>query len=100
MRFLKGILGEGAAVGAGILLACLAAGAQTQTATPLPLEHRAAEQMSTGDAALIQEKHAEIANEALFWGYDLSAGEWAYDQVVCPELPDDVLLHYRGVSRK
>ncbi|HEY6447897.1 MAG TPA: hypothetical protein VIY53_15660 [Acidobacteriaceae bacterium] len=100
MRFLKGILGGGAGIGSGILLTCLAAAAQTQTATPLPLEHRTAEQMSAGDAALIQEKHAEIANEARFWGYDLSAGGWTYDQVVCPEVPDDVLLHYRGVSPK
>lgn len=100
MRFLKGILGRAAAAASGILLASLAAGAQTQTNAPLPLEHRAAGQMSAGDAALMQQKHADIAAEALFWGYDLSVGTWTYDQVVCPELPDDVVLHYRGVSRK
>ncbi|MGC2636983.1 MAG: hypothetical protein WA294_07375 [Acidobacteriaceae bacterium] len=100
MRFLKGILGRAAAAGTGILLACLTAGAQTQTSVHLSLAHRTADQMSAGDAALIQQKHAEIATEALFWGYDLSAGTWTYDQVVCPELPDDVVLHYRGVARK
>ena len=100
MGFVKGILRGGAAVGSGILLACLAASAQTQISAHPPLEHRTAEQMNAGDAALLQEKHADIVKEALFWGYDLTAGSWTYDQVVCPQLPDEVLLHYRGVSRK
>lgn len=56
--------------------------------------------MDTQDAALLKTRHREILTEAAFWGYDLDAGHWTWDQVVCPEIPDAVVLHYRKAGSK
>lgn len=61
---------------------------------------RPAEQMDPQDAAVVKAKHREIATEAAFWGYDLNAGHWTWDQVVCPEIPDAEVLHYRRKGSK
>ena len=61
---------------------------------------RPAEQMDPQDSAVVKAKHREIATEAAFWGYDLNTGHWAWDQVICPEIPDAVVLHYRRKGSK
>src|SRR5579864_7823941 len=63
-------------------------------------EVRPAEQMDAQDAAVVKAKHREIVTEAAFWGYDLNAGQWSWDQVVCPEIPNAVVLHYRKKGSK
>lgn len=63
-------------------------------------ESRPAQQMDSGDAALVQSKHREIVNEAAFWGYNMDAGTWRYDQVICPEIPESIVLHYRRAGAK
>lgn len=63
-------------------------------------EVRPAEQMDEQDAAAVKAKHREIVTEAAFWGYDLNAGQWTWDQVVCPEIPDAAVLHYRKKGSK
>lgn len=63
-------------------------------------EVRPAEQMDAQDAAAVKAKHREVVTEAAFWGYDLNAGQWTWDQVVCPEIPDAVVLHYRKKGSK
>lgn len=63
-------------------------------------EVRPAEQMDAQDAALVKARRREIVSEAAFWGYDLDAGHWSWDQVVCPEIPDAVVLHYRKKGAK
>lgn len=63
-------------------------------------EVRPAEKMDPQDVAVVKTKHREIVTEAAFWGYDLSAGHWTWDQVVCPEIPDAVVLHYRKKGSK
>ncbi len=60
---------------------------------------RSAEQMDPADKALLRAKRQEIAREADFFGYDLGTGRWDYDQVLCPDMPDHLLLHYRSRSR-
>lgn len=101
MRFLKGICCGTLALCAVLLFPCLAAGGQAANGGhSTTLELRSPEQMSAADAALVQAKHTEIATEAAFFGYTLSAGSWNYTQVLCPLLPDYLLLHYRQVSRR
>ena len=63
-------------------------------------EVRPAEQMDAQDAAVVKAKHREIVTEAAFWGYDLNGGQWSWDQVVCPEIPNAVVLHYRKKGSK
>lgn len=63
-------------------------------------EVRPAEQMDAQDAAVIKARRRDLVAEAEFWGYDLNAGQWTWDQVVCPEIPDAVVLHYRKKGAK
>lgn len=100
MRFLRGNFIAAAALCAGMFVPCLAAGAQTNSNGPMTaLERRSPQQMDAADAGLIQAKQRDIATEAEFYGYDLSSASYSYSQVVCPQLPDYVLLHYRSVTR-
>lgn len=100
MRFLKPLPRGAAAFCAGFLLPCLAAYGQAASAGHPSLELRSPAQMSADDTALVQAKQTEIATEAAFFGYTLSAGSWNYKQVLCPELPGYILLHYRQISRR
>ncbi len=61
----------------------------------LELDHRSPSDIPPADLSLIRAKQREIAGEAAFFGYDLNASGWDYDQSVCPLLPDDLVLHYR-----
>ncbi len=58
------------------------------------LEHRSAEQMDPADAELIRKQKRNLLAEAEFYGYDMSAGGWNYEQTVCPLVPDYVMLRY------
>jgi hypothetical protein len=61
------------------------------------LEHRAPDQMEPADAELFKKRKRDVLAEAEFYGYDMSAGQWAYEQSVCPLMPDYIMLRY---SRK
>lgn len=63
------------------------------------LEHRSASEMSPEDSSLVDKRQREIAREAEFFGYELAAHDWTHDQVVCPDMPNDLILHYRSRSR-
>lgn len=63
------------------------------------LEHRSASQIDPADSSVLRVKQKEISSEATFFGYDLTSGEWDYDQSVCPLLPDELVLHYRRQFR-
>jgi len=58
------------------------------------LEHRSADQLDPQDAGLLQKRKRDVLAEAEFYGYDVSAGGWTYEQVVCPLVPDYVMLRY------
>jgi hypothetical protein len=58
------------------------------------LEHRAPDAMDTADRDLLRTRQKELIGEAQFYGYDITTGDWTYDQAVCPQLPNTVLLHY------
>jgi hypothetical protein len=92
-------------------LTCSAVAASGQAAAPqgdivpaLPtesytvLEHRPADAMSPDDAALLREKQHAITMEAAMFGYDLNRGRWSYDETECPDMPNDLLLHYRTAA--
>jgi hypothetical protein len=58
------------------------------------LQHRSAEQMEPADASVVREKQRQITDEAAFFGYYLNLGGWNYDQALCSDIPDYVVLHY------
>src|SRR5271165_2288417 len=58
------------------------------------LEHRAPDAMDSADRDLLRARQKELISEAQFYGYDITTGNWTYDQAICPQLPNTVLLHY------
>jgi hypothetical protein len=67
--------------------------------TYLQLDHHPSSQLPPVDTALIHTRQKEIASEAAFFGYDLGAGEWDFDETSCPAIPDELILHYRKPYR-
>lgn len=57
------------------------------------IEHRQQDQVNPADSTLIASRTAEIQSRATFYGYDMTAS-WAYEQSVCPLMPDTVMLRY------
>jgi hypothetical protein len=94
------------ALAAGTAFCSGAAGQATQsgivpeppTASYSVLEHRAADMISTDDAAVIRAKQHEITMEAAMFGYDLNHARWSYDETECPAIPNALLLHYRTAA--
>src|SRR5579862_543833 len=58
------------------------------------MEHRPADLISREDRQLIQTHQKELISEAHFYGYDITTSGWTYDQTICPQLPNTLLLHY------
>ncbi|MDE3163541.1 MAG: hypothetical protein KGL64_09805 [Acidobacteriota bacterium] len=60
-----------------------------------------AERMAAGDKLLEADAEASIAEHAARLGYDLSAKDWSYQQIVCPAFPGHLFLQYmRRVSAR
>lgn len=53
-----------------------------------------AERMAAGDKLLEADAEASVAEQAARIGYDLSAGDWGYQQIVCPAFPGHLFLQY------
>src|SRR5271170_1784074 len=58
------------------------------------LEHRAPDAIDSADRDLLHARQKELISEAQFYGYDITAGNWIYDQAICPQLPNTLMLHY------
>jgi hypothetical protein len=85
---------------AGGFCAAQTSGSDSREPQYTAFEVRPADQIDTADAAALKAKHHDLVAEAAFWGYDLNSGHWVADQVVCPEIPDAVVLHYRRPGAK
>jgi hypothetical protein len=68
--------------------------APNRTIKYFSLEHRTPAEMENADRDLLQARHKELALAAEIYGYDITAGTWVYDQAICPQFPDTLLLHY------
>ncbi|HEY3707002.1 MAG TPA: hypothetical protein VGL22_18220 [Terracidiphilus sp.] len=55
-------------------------------------------QMSAEDAEVLAGKHEAIASAAELNGYDILSGSWIRNQVVCPEAPRHLIMHYLKIS--
>lgn len=51
--------------------------------------------MSAADGDALQSHRAELIASARIYGYDLTAGNWTYEQARCAPMPQMVLLRYR-----
>jgi len=58
------------------------------------LEHRSPEKMEPSDAEIVSRRKRDILAAAEFYGYDMSADAWTYEQSVCTQIPDYIMLRY------
>ena len=58
-----------------------------------------AAQMSGEDAEVVAAQREAIASAAEVNGYDLGSGSWIRNQVVCPDAPRHVLMHYLKINQ-
>lgn len=58
------------------------------------LELRTPAQMDAEDTNVLNSRHADLAQKARFYGYDLASGDWSVEQAICPAMPDTIMLHY------
>jgi len=58
------------------------------------IEFRPADQMTEQDKLLLANSEASIAEHAGFSGFELDQQKWNYQQIVCPALPNHLLLQY------
>jgi hypothetical protein len=95
-----------AAIAAGVILSAFALAAsvpvyaqQSSGSAWMSLDRHSATGMSGADAARVHAEDSAIIQEAAFFGYDLSLKGWQHDQISCPFMPGDILLHYRRTRR-
>jgi hypothetical protein len=71
--------------------------AEPDTGNPhyFSLGHRSADQIDPADAALVTAHQHDLSADAALFGYVLGSGDWTYDQTLCPDIPDYLVLHYR-----
>jgi hypothetical protein len=55
-------------------------------------------QMSKEDADVLSRHGDAIASAAELNGYDIHSGSWIRNQVICPDAPRHVLIHYLKIS--
>jgi hypothetical protein len=55
-------------------------------------------QMSAQDAEVVAAHRKAIASAAELNGYDITSGSWIENQVICPDAPRHVIMHYLKIS--
>jgi hypothetical protein len=55
--------------------------------------------MSSEDAGILRARQKDLTFEAAMFGYDLTLGHWTWDQTICPDIPEALVLHYRITGR-
>jgi hypothetical protein len=69
--------------------------AHAEDAKPVnSIQLRAMDQMSPADQELVDRDKSSIAQGARFLEFDIEAGLWKYDRLVCPALPNHLLLRF------
>jgi hypothetical protein len=79
---------------AGVVPSPIASTPLAASPTVLALEHREPVQMNEVDNQLLSIRRTELSQAAALAGFDISQADWHYQQVVCPALPNDVLLQF------
>jgi hypothetical protein len=58
------------------------------------IEFHSAESMSESDRLLVSNDESSIAEHAATNGFNLDQGQWSYEEIVCPALPNHLFLRY------
>ncbi len=67
---------------------------QSHPSLDYPPRHLAPSAVSPADMAAVEAHRSALAESAAIYGYDLEAGDWSWEQVLCVPMPDTILLHY------
>jgi len=59
-----------------------------------PIEFRSSDQLSAKDRLLVANAESSIAEHAGLHGLEMEDGDWTYEEVVCPALPNHLFLRY------
>jgi hypothetical protein len=59
-----------------------------------PVEFRPPDQMTQQDRDVEADGEASIRERVSFTGLEFNEGKWSYEQIVCPEFPNHVLLKF------
>jgi len=58
------------------------------------ISYLTADQMTEKDRNLVADAESSISERARFVGLEFNGGKWSYEQVVCPALPNHILLRF------
>jgi hypothetical protein len=58
------------------------------------VSYRTFEQMTEKDRNLVADAESTISERAGFVGLEFNTGKWSYEQLVCPALPNHILLRF------
>jgi len=59
-----------------------------------PITFRTVDQMTRKDRDLVADAESSISERAGFIGLEFNGGKWSYEQVLCPALPNHILLRF------
>lgn len=80
-------------------LASLAQGSGDTRGAGMPVQILSASQMRQPDAGLLEARQGDVGKAAELYGYDLSTGTWLENQVICPDVPNYLLMHYLKIAQ-
>ena len=82
-----------AALALAVAVSCPAKAQSAPAGNELP-RHLAPAAVSPADVAAIHAHEAALAEAATIFGYNLEAGNWLWEQTLCPAMPGGIMLHY------
>jgi hypothetical protein len=59
-----------------------------------PITFRTVDQMTAKDRDLVADAESSVSERTGFMGIEFNGGKWNYEQVVCPALPNHILLRF------
>src|SRR5579884_573309 len=62
------------------------------------LQHHTPDQMDPADAAVLEKHQKKVFAAAEIYGYDPSPHSWTSEEVVCPFIPDYILMRYSSTN--
>jgi hypothetical protein len=58
------------------------------------IKFRSVDQMTEKDRELVADAESSISERSGFLGLDFNGGKWNYEQVICPAIPNHILLRF------
>jgi hypothetical protein len=79
--------------------ASLAQGSGDTPGAAMRVQILSSSQMQQPDARLLETRQGDVRKAAELYGYDVSTGTWLQNQVICPDVPGYLLIHYLKIAQ-